>query len=237
MKKRDKHDVLMDLLEYVDNKSLWVDYYHGCAELGYDDKPVLAADWNPVYMARIYDWAETYFEGEISLEWSDEWTWCSDCNKAVKTSPTSYNWQQSFLWASDCEIVCQECWEDSVEDIIDTYINQTDKAVVSDFYPFLEKAGFVCYSPEEYCQRFETGWHSGQDDDPQEVAKDIEKNLPDHDYIFKIDAIGQFDCHWSVFLRKSEEECIEEKINRLDIKVKNVKNLMTSLLIHYDNIL
>ena len=70
---------------------------------------------------------------------------------------------------------------------------------------------FVCYSPDEYCKVFETGWHPGQDDDPKKVAKEIERELPGYDYIFRVNNVGQFDCEWSVWLRKREEEAKGEQ--------------------------
>ena len=93
---------------------------------------------------------------------------------------------------------------DKKDDIISYYINQTDKAITPEFYPILEKQGFICYSPDEYCKVFETGFHPGQNDRPEKVAKDIEIELPDYDYIFKLDSCGQFDLYWSVFLRRKQ---------------------------------
>jgi len=107
------------------------------------------------------------------------------------------------LWASDCEPVCKECFDDAADDIIDTYKNETTKAVIPDFYPIMEREGFVCYSPDEYCKVFETGFHPGQNDSPIDVAKDIKTNLPEHEFMFKIDSVGQFDLHWSVYIRKA----------------------------------
>jgi len=198
-------NVLSRLIDYADKKGLDIDIYNGCSESGYDDKMAIAADWNPDNMKRIGDFIERYFQGNIEIEWSDEWTGCSDCYKAVRTSPDSYGWERSWLWASDCEIVCQECYENSVDDIIEYYKNSTDRAVTSDLYQYLEKEGFVCFSPDEYCQRFETGWYPGQNDMPQDVAMDIENSLPEYDYIFKIDSVGQFDIQWSVYLRKQND--------------------------------
>ena len=195
-----KQQVLNRLIDHMDNKSINFDYYLGCSEPGYEDIQVIAADWN--YHERIASFIERYFDGIVSLEWSDEWTSCSECNKAVRTSPTSYGWERSYLWTSDCSIACIECYPDVIDDIIETYKNETNKAVTSDFYQYMEQAGFVCYSPDEYCKVFETGWHHGQNDNPSDVAKDIESNLSGYDYMFKIDSIGQFDVHWSVFIKK-----------------------------------
>jgi hypothetical protein len=197
-----KNEVLTKLIEYMDNNNLYCDYYPGVAEMGYEDKPMIAADWNPPKMKKIGDFIESYFDGEIEVEWSDEWTGCSECNKAVRTSPDSYGWTPSYMWTSDCSIACVECYADNVDDIIETYINSTRHAILPEFVPYLKEEGFVCYSPDEYCQVFETGFHVHQTDDPAKVAKDIEENLPDHDYIFQITGTGQFDISWTVWIRK-----------------------------------
>ena len=196
--------VLQNVMAYLEKKNIHFDFYPGIAEMGYTDKPMICANWNPDNMNKLYKWAENYFDN-LELDWSDEWTNCSECYKAIRTSPDSYGWLPSYLWTSDCSIACVECYEKCKEDIIEFYKNLTNKAITPEFYPFLESAGFICYSPDEYCKIFETGWHPGQNDDPRKVAKDIEKELPDYDYIFKIDSSGQFDISWSVYLRRREE--------------------------------
>ena len=198
----EKQQVLNRLIGYFDKNNLDVAIYPGISESGYDDKFLVCADWNPPKMERIYNFIARYFD-DVDLGWSDEWTGCSDCGKAIRIIANSYDWEPSYLWTSDCSIACQECYEDSIEDIIETYKNDTNKAVTSDFYQYMEAAGFVCYSPDEYCQRFETGFYPGQNDSPQDVASDIKTNLPNYDYIFKIDSVGQFDVQWSVFLKES----------------------------------
>jgi len=214
-----EHEKLQKVIDYLDRKGIYVDFYPGCAEMGYLDEPVVAGDWNigapwvkkdgrdldKPNMERIGDYLENYCG--VRVEWFDEWTNCSHCNKAVRTSPDSYGWEASFIWVSDHEIICHECVENNqgwLDEIIDWYENQTDRAVPSWFYKYLEQEGFVCYSPDEYCARFETGLHEGQNDRPEKVAQDIEENLPGYDYLFKINGVGQFDVSWSVFLRKTE---------------------------------
>ncbi len=198
-----KMEVYSRLIEYCDEKRLFVYTYPGISEKGYDDIPMICANWNKKKLRRILNWGEKYFQGEIQFEWDDEWTMCVECNKAVRSHADSYGWSPSFLWLND-DIICHNHYEDYVEDIIEYYKNDTSKAVHSDFFPLLKKAGFICYSPDEYCQRFETGFHPHQTDDPAKVAKDIQENLPGYDYIFKIDSVGQFDISWSVFLRKGD---------------------------------
>lgn len=200
----EKNDVLRRLLDYCDHKGLYITYYPGISEKGYDDITMLCANWNEKKLKKIQEWGERFFKDEVEFGWDDEWTSCCECYKAVRTTPTHYGWTPSYMWISDCEIVCHEHYEDYAESIIDYYKNETNKAVNRDFFPILEKAGFICYSPDEYCQRFETGFHPGQTDDPKKIAEDIEKELPGYDYIFKIDSVGQFDVNWSVYLRKAE---------------------------------
>lgn len=208
-----KEKIFNNLMEYLEKHNCYPEYYHGITEQGYDDKPLLVADWNIYYedngkkhiSHKLLSWAEDYFE-DIEFSWNDEWTNCSDCYKAVRTSPTHYGWLPSYMWTSDCSIACVECYEDQAEDIIETYRNDTNKAIMPEFYPILEQNGFICYSPDEYCKCFETGFHPGQNDDPKRVAKDIESELPNYDYIFKINSCGQFDLQWSVFLRKQETD-------------------------------
>ena len=190
------------ILDWADRNYKDIDFYPGCAEMGYEDKPVIAANWNNLkalgnYIENAYD--------DIELEWSDEWSYCNDCYKAIRISPDSYGWESSYVWISDCEIICHECIKNDPGALIDEYKNDTDRAVPSWAYDLIEKEGFICYSPDEYCKTFETGFHPGQNDDPKEVAKDIESNLPGYDFIFKINAVGQFDVEWSVFIRKQED--------------------------------
>lgn len=43
-----------------------------------------------------------------------------------------------------------------------------EKALPYWMQPLLEKVGFKCLeTEEEYCARFETGFHTGQNDEPQ----------------------------------------------------------------------
>src|SRR5678816_1797897 len=42
-------------------------------------------------MKRLSDLAE---KAGYAVEWSDEWSTCDDCGKAVRTSPDSYGWKR-----------------------------------------------------------------------------------------------------------------------------------------------
>ena len=100
-----------------------IQFYDGYAEPGYDDPEcgiIATGNWNDV---SIYDRETGKFVKVdntvvrvgrllerlgVSLEWSDEWTTCCQCNKLVRTSPTSYGWQPSYI--SICgDSTCEDC--------------------------------------------------------------------------------------------------------------------------------
>lgn len=87
----------------VDNMG-WADGYAGT---GYTQPKhgVLMANWNclPRGLDTILERAG------YGVEWSDEWTTCEDCNKALRTSPDSHDWRPSYADTSDGAIVCEAC--------------------------------------------------------------------------------------------------------------------------------
>ena len=193
------------ILDYMDKKGFYFDCYEGIAEQGYENKPLICADWNPPEMERIYNWIEKYYEGRFDLDWSDEWMACDKCGRAVRSIHNSYGWEPSYL-SRDCEVLCIECVKDTGEEALENYINNSSKALPSWAIEIAEEAGFKCFEDEEYCKVYETGLHSYQTDDPKEIEKHIKENLPKHDYLFAINSTGQFDVHWSVFVKKIKEE-------------------------------
>ena len=210
-----RNNIITKLIDYCDKKNYYIDYYIGIAEIGYEDKLMICADWNPDHMKKIYNYLDRNINDLLELSWSDEWTSCSFCYKAVRTSPDSYGWQASYLM-TEYEIICHECIKDDPEILIEELINRDDKAVRNWGIPYIEKAGFVCLEDMDFrgnpsCQRFETGFHPGQNDDPKKVIKELEKefgvdDLTDiYDYIFAINNVQQFDIHWSMYLREKEK--------------------------------
>jgi hypothetical protein len=192
--------LLNRLISYMDKKNYDFNVYNGIADNGLDDKTILiTANWNNI-PDKLHDFIDNVFK----THWIDEYASCEVCNKAIKTSPNCYGWEPGFI-VTEYGLICQNCIKDDEgiqEEIIEYYINETNKAVPSWFCPLLKNHGFICYSIDDYCEKFESGFHPGQTDDPVKIAKDIQKTLPDYDFIFKIDSIGQFDVHFSVFLRK-----------------------------------
>lgn len=186
-------------LSLVMDKYHEMNLYSGIAEIGYEDKHAISANWNN-FTFKFGDWLERYFDCE--LLWDDEWTLCDCCYRAIRTKADSYGWEPSLILTSECETVCHECVADNIDDAIENYINNASATLPSWMFKYLDNLGFICYSPDEYCQKFETGFYPGQNDNPKDIAKDIEDNLPGYDYIFRINSCGQFDISWSVYIRR-----------------------------------
>ena len=94
-------------LSEIDNLGYASEY----AEPGYSptEKGVLFANWN--YFPRNID---SILEGYgYAVEWSDEWSTCGECGKAVRTSPDNWGWTPSFRIFNDCELLCLDCAAES----------------------------------------------------------------------------------------------------------------------------
>lgn len=170
-------------------------YAPGFAEKGYDEprKGVLFANWN-VFPSKIDDILERM---GYSCEWSDEWTTCEDCGKAVRTSPDCYHWQPYYVLIGECSTVCLNCvnWTEYLESIED----KPDMACMAECDP--REHGYTLISePEE----FESGFHPGQDDKPGVIAKRLwergHKRL-----VFRIAETSQFYIRFEVWKWEEEE--------------------------------
>lgn len=165
----------------------WAEDY---AEPGYD-KPVRGiffANWNGL-PDKVTDLLER--QG-YAIEWSDEWSTCENCNRAVRTSPDSYGWRRSFAIVNDCELLCADCLHEEPETLIAELLNDPTRADTTDLD--LASHGFTRFNPEHY----ENGFHPGQNDDPKAIAKALPADV---DFIFQIPSVGQFDIAFDVWTR------------------------------------
>ncbi len=183
----DRRQAVMDALQANDNAEC--NWYEGYTEPGYTDpeRGVISANWNNAEReGKLLDRL-----GGYELEWCDEWTSCGQCGKAVRTQPDSYSWLPSFKMC-DGGIDCKTCLLEDLESYVDGYLlNRSDTA--DTFGADLGSLGFTRLD-----EKFETGWHPGQDDDPADVLKKYEAS---HNVVFQIDGQGQFDTSWSAWLR------------------------------------
>lgn len=135
------------------------------------------------------------------LEWSDEWSECSDCNRAVRTSSNSYGWQQSFAFVND-KLLCAECIESDPADYLEGLEGNHRHCVTFDLD--LEANGYRHFAGD-----FENGLHPGQAADPELIAKAL-KAQGINRFIFRLDGCGQFDIEFSVWIHTDEFD----KVNR-----------------------
>jgi hypothetical protein len=186
--------VLSDLISLGGSKfmdeSIYIDYAPAYAEPGYTDpeKGILFGNWNGPVMKRIGDIAEKL---GYEIEWSDEWSTCTNCYKAVRTSPDSYGWTRSFFM-SECDITCKDCILEDPAEYIEALTNNSD-------LPDVFGIDFSEHGFEKSTERYESGFHPGQTDDPKKIAKQLESE--GKEYIFQITDVGQFDVHFTVWTK------------------------------------
>lgn len=149
----------------------WLQEKHGAeyaaeyGEPGYTNpaRGILFANWNNVPEG-LADWLERC---GYSLEWSDEWTICSN-GKAWRTSPDSYSWEPGYILTNDGEMITRE---DSHSEVIEECA-MTDPGHPARCIPSwiaretLTDEGFELYSGE-----LESGFFPGQTDKPEETAR------------------------------------------------------------------
>lgn len=192
-----------------DNGRIDLQWAPGYSEPGYTDKGkgVLFANWNSqcAYvqgegytgvedetmprLARIFEHAG------FEIEWSDEWSTCGDCGKAIRTSSDGYGWTQSYWLANDCEIICKDCVD---PDEYFESLEGEDSHANTLFDP--SEHGYVKVNGD-----FENGFHPGQNDNPREIGKRL-KGIGVTAYVWNINGVGQFDVEFACYVREDESE-------------------------------
>lgn len=155
---------------------------------------------------------EIGYEGHLDdklpfvCEWgfSDEYTPCHECDKVIRIQPTSYNWLPDYC-LGDGYIVCNDCFnenEDVQEEYVDDLINNHSKANTLLSREQLEKIGFKRVDAD-----YESGLHSGMaSDHPEEILRAIKEEDGNAEYVFSIDATGQFQTEFSLYKRIEVED-------------------------------
>lgn len=172
-------DHLIDAGEYIHTAP---DY----AERGYcmDDENgiVVFANWNPPRCRtgkmpaltreenRMPRAAEILERLGCEIEWSDEWTTCCDCGRAVRMQPDSYDWQPSYVVFNDCEIVCENCVAEDPDEYFESLDGSTSR---SHHISAINPADHGYFPNDEW---FESGYHPWQTDDPGKIAGILESH-------------------------------------------------------------
>ena len=173
----------------------------GYAEPGYADPTngILFANWNNV-SRRVQDILE---RAGFAIEWGDEWSTCSECGKAVRTSADSYGWQQSFWMPEDAGfLLCTECIDPA--EYLKSLENKTRHcSTIHSIDP--ADHGYVRLQGD-----FENGFHPGQNDGPKTIYKQLRESGEKRPLIFVLDSTGQFDIGFSVWA-KLEDTADEQR--------------------------
>ena len=154
---------------------------------------------------RLSEALERRCEG-IELLWLDEWTRCDECQRVFRDQPDSYSWQMYGTFTEYGTYCADHIDFDSVAE---DYINNPRNAIRSRWKIDLVAEGFTKLpNPEDtYRGQYESGWHPGQDADPEEIFDRLSDEWSE--IVFVIDSVGQFDAAFSVWGRGKTEETEE----------------------------
>jgi hypothetical protein len=176
------------------------------AEPGYTDPSaglIVFGNWNPVcgfdvprevqkrdVVVRL---AKALERAGAELEWSDEWTTCTCCGGALRTSPDCYSWVRSYWQTDDGECICRDCVKSKE---LDNYIEWLEESPrrADTFGINFEEHGYFKAQDD-----FENGFHRGQDADPEVIAESLRAKGIER-FLFAIDGKGQFDINFSLWI-------------------------------------
>ena len=176
-----------------------------------EDFPIFLANWNSRshYDSNLKKFITTcelmpklgklLEENEASIEWSDQWERCEDCNNVFRISPDSYGWKQFGVSHGDM-VSCGNCILEDPSEYFDWLAGHPDRAVtIHGLNP----------TDHEYvklnAEPFEHGLHGGQDASPDAIAECLRK-AGIHSFIFMVDSTGQFDLRFSVYAHEDEAD-------------------------------
>lgn len=181
--------------ETCEKENIDTNFAQGCSEPGYDDKPVILANWNNIHN-KVFDSLESH---GFSCEWEDEWIICDNCYKAFRSAPDSYSWEM-YGHIFDGYALCGDCieWDEYLESIENT----PKMAVTCSLFSAHKDEVESRYTMVK--DGFENGFHPGQNDDAESILKSMLEHNPNGRFIFVIDDQGQFDIEFSIYQKKEQ---------------------------------
>jgi hypothetical protein len=186
-------------------------YHSGYAEPGYSSETgcIALGDWNdPSFyhkesgqfikqdatLSRVHKLLEKL---GVDLEWEDEWYSCENCGKLFRSTADSYGWTMSGVVA-DGSCYCAECVEEDADEHLHGLEGQDTRCnTIRSISP--EDHGYVRLEAN-----FAHGLYGGQAADPQRIGQ-VLRNAGVERYLFDLDAVGQFDMKFSVWVHESED--------------------------------
>lgn len=165
---------------------------------------ILLADWNRIGTRHPRVFAQLESQG-VEMVWCDEWVVDHEgASKAYRTQADSYSWQSSILW-TDGDFLTPD---DGIDAWIEEVVDNSRRCLPSNVWSASEltAAGFVQWMPDDP-QRYESGWHAGQTDDPANVTREIRETAgyASAEIVFLLDESSQFYVGFSAWTRGDDE--------------------------------
>jgi len=172
-----------------------IDYCLEYAEPGYSNpkRGILFGNWNH-YPKRL---TSILKKAGYAIEWSDEWSQCQNCNRAIRTSPDSYGWRKYYVIYNDCEVICADCVKNDLDAYEEYLLNKHTHADTFDID--WSERGFTRINVDSY----ENGFHAHQTDKPSDIVKLLPK---DCDYLFTIPVVSQFTLSFDCWIRSKNHD-------------------------------
>ncbi|MDD5527068.1 MAG: hypothetical protein PHE11_06685 [Candidatus Omnitrophica bacterium] len=144
-------------------------------------------------------------EGLIELDdiilngFDDEYMTCSECGKAIKTTPSYFAGDKPRYAILDCDIFCGDCIATNhEEEYIDERINSAKNAINTSI---ISEDRLTELGWKKMKTRFESGLHERQNDKPKDVLEKFGKH---RDVLFTYET-GQFDINFWAWVKKHED--------------------------------
>lgn len=184
---------VLDFFEHADHR-LEFGYADKYGEPGYSDPEalVLFGNWN--YTDREFG---DVLEGlGFEAEWCDEWVSVND--KAYRIQPDSYGWVSQIHCTEGGEYLTPDSdLSEWLEEMQDNPRMALPEWVTREM---LEEAGW-----QRVEERYENGFHPGQDDDPKKIYDKLIKQPDVHHVVFRISDKGQFDIKFEAYTKGESE--------------------------------
>lgn len=177
---------------------------------------IAIADWNSIYGYKkgvvvptdntMPNLESKLIDLGVETVWIDCFKACNCCNRLIGISPDRWDWLPTFAAVPGVgDYVCVEC---ILKNYIETYLQSregvNDRAIAIDA---IDPSNYGYRAIIDNC---ENGWYGGQDDNPVAIGTALKK-LNIERYIFKVDSVGQFDTHFSVYVHNSERKKFNKK--------------------------
>lgn len=151
---------------------------------------------NNVYRNRYGDDPDQGWERFVEYDYDDSVQPCSECSQVVEISATHYGWQPMYGQFEFASYVCADCVrEDYAEEYIEQHVN-AHRRLLNPYVIDPSEHGWV-----DLELRMETGYHRGQNDNPQAI---VEALAPQGIDCLFTGSVGQFDVIWTVWVREGQ---------------------------------